>query len=86
MEIQTLEVTIVVDDDFEAIDETQIEEMIRTTYKITSDTRKHTFYEIDSFGEFIDEEKRDLSLIYSQGIEFVCLDDYETLKNKIKKI
>jgi hypothetical protein len=86
MQIKSLELTILIDDEITA---EPIEDIIPgvQTFQINNetDTRQHMFFEIDSFGEYI-ENNMDLTLIYSNGVEFTCIDSYETLKTKINKV
>ena len=87
MRIEPLELSILIDEiedvDFKHDAEADITDF---TFKLgDTDTRKCMFYEIDSFGEYI-EDDMDLTLIYSHGVEFTCTDTYEQLKNKIKTI
>jgi len=81
MQIKPLELTILVDN----ITAESPEEGVLEINIGELDTRKHLFYTIDSFGEYL-ENNMDLTLIYSNGVEFTCLDNYETLKTKINKL
>ena len=87
MRIEPLELSILIDEigdvDFTHDPETNSTE---ANFRLgDTDTRRHKFYEIDSFGEYI-EDGMDLTLIYSHGVEFTCTDTYEQLDAKIKII
>jgi len=48
-------------------------------------SRPATFYTIDAIDPYVDEVTgRDYCCIYSSTKEFICTDDYETVKNKIR--
>ena len=87
MEIEPLELTVIVEEAGK-IDITHDEESgisTATQFSGDTDTRKHTFFEVDNFGEWI-EDDMDISIIHSRGIEFRCIHTYEELKKLIKKL
>lgn len=51
-----------------------------------NDKRIMTFYQIDSISPWFDleDDEKEYCQILSGGVDFICADDYETVKKKIE--